>query len=79
MQGWDSQRMIGKVEESYEKYRDRQTHLYDDPIWSAYYNGWLEGRGDMLMQMEQEIGNNMGKTPKKSQKGSVGGKNHERK
>lgn len=56
MKGWDSKRMIGNVEESFENYMDRQTRPYlgEDPIWKAYYNGWLEGRGDMLMQMERE-------------------------
>lgn len=53
MKGWDSKRMIGRVKESFENYLDRQTHLWDDPLWNAFYNGWLEGRGDMLMQMER--------------------------
>jgi hypothetical protein len=54
MKGWDSKRMIGNVKESFKNYLDRQTRLLDDPVWNAFYNGWLEGRGDMLMQMEQE-------------------------
>ena len=54
MKGWDSTRMIGKVKESYKNYLDRQTRLHDDPLWNAFYNGWLEGRGDMLMQIERE-------------------------
>lgn len=53
MKGWDSTRMIGKVKESYKNYLDRQTRLHDDPLWNAFYNGWLEGRGDMLMQIER--------------------------
>lgn len=46
--------MIGKVKESYKNYLDRPTRLHDDPLWNAFYNGWLEGRGDMLMQIERE-------------------------
>lgn len=54
MEGWDSKRMIGNVKESFDHYMDRQTRLYDNTIWRAYYNGWLEGRGDMLIQMEKD-------------------------
>ena len=53
MEGWDSQRMIGDVERSFQRFLDRQTSLFRDPLWQAFYNGWLEGRGEMLMQMEQ--------------------------
>ena len=68
MQGWDSQRMIGSVHESFRHFSFRRKIPGQDPEWIAFYSGWLEGRGDMLIQIEQEIGNNMGKTPKKSQK-----------
>lgn len=54
MKGWDSERMIGDVEKSFKRFMDRQNSLLRDPLWQAYYNGWLEGRGDMLMQMERE-------------------------
>ena len=54
MDGWDSKRMIGKVHESFRNYMNRMYHLEENPLWNAYYNGWLEGRGDMLLQMEQD-------------------------
>lgn len=52
MEGWDSQRMIGDVEKSFRYFQARRKIQGQDPEWIAYYNGWLEGRGDMLMQME---------------------------
>ena len=54
--------MIGDVEKSFERFLDRQTTLLRDPLWQAYYNGWLEGRGDMLMQMEREKRTTVDKT-----------------
>ena len=54
MEGWDSERMIGKVHESFRRFSRRRKLPGQDPEWIAYYIGWLEGRGDMLMQMEQD-------------------------
>jgi hypothetical protein len=54
MKGWDSQRMIGNVKKEFEWFKERPIHPSQDPLWIAFYNGWLEGRGDMLMQMERE-------------------------
>lgn len=49
--GWDSKRMIGKVRVSFVNFKQRKKMYGQDPEWIAYYNGWLEGRGDMLIQM----------------------------
>ena len=57
MEGWDSERMIGKVHESFRSFSRRRKLPGQDPEWIAYYIGWLEGRGDMLMQMEQDRNN----------------------
>lgn len=54
MEGWDSQRMIGDVKTAFQHFKERPIHPLQDPLWIAFYNGWLEGRGDMLMQMERE-------------------------
>ena len=55
MEGWDSQRMIGDVKKSFQHFQTRRKIQGQDPEWIAYYNGWLEGRGDMLMQMEHGL------------------------
>jgi len=52
--GWDSKRLIGNVRESFMNFSRRRKLSGQDPEWIAYYNGWIEGRGDMLMQMEMD-------------------------
>jgi len=53
-EGWDSKRLIGNVRESFRNFSRRRKLSGQDLEWIAYYNGWIEGRGDMLMQMEME-------------------------
>jgi len=62
MDGWDSKRIIGNVKEMFQHFEDRErergvevgSRKHGDIVWRAFYNGWLEGRGDMLMQMEKD-------------------------
>jgi len=62
MKGWDSKRMIGEVKKEFEVFKQRPIHPLQDPLWIAFYNGWLEGRSDMLMQMEREMNTSLDRT-----------------
>jgi len=53
MKGWDSTRVIGDVKEMYRHYTNRPLWYDVDIRWHAYYNGWLEGRLEMLREMEE--------------------------
>ena len=53
MKGWDSTRVIGNVDEMFEHYKSRARYS-GDPDWSPFYNGWLDGRLEMLREMEDE-------------------------
>lgn len=48
----DSKTIIGRVKERYnEIFRpDRRWN-----VWRGFYNGWLEGRMDMLIQIKKDI------------------------
>jgi hypothetical protein len=43
---WDSERMIGRVKERFKELEEKE---WD---WRSFYNGWLEGRSDMLQQIK---------------------------
>jgi hypothetical protein len=68
MRGWDSTRMIGDVDRYYKNFKENHRD-YNGRIsreWLAFYNGWLEGRLDMLGQMEvdqESFGSIKGKEP----------------
>jgi len=54
---WNSRRIIGNVRKAYDDYRKRKWYSRNkdnsqDPEWEAFYNGWLEGRIDMLGQIK---------------------------
>lgn len=57
MRGWDSRRVIGEVRR---RYADWDTRSMRNPtgrnLYTAFYNGWLEGRMDLLRQMEEDNG-----------------------
>lgn len=42
---WDSERMIGRVKD---RFKELEAKQWD---WRSFYNGWLEGRADMLQQI----------------------------
>jgi hypothetical protein len=44
---WDSERIIGRVKERFKELEEKK---WD---WRSFYNGWLEGRADMLMQIKK--------------------------
>lgn len=48
---WNSTNIIGRVKERYEEiFRpDRRWN-----VWRGFYNGWLEGRTDMLQEINKE-------------------------
>lgn len=55
MTGWDSTSVIGNVEQSFDAYTERENErgpFPGNPLWRAYYNGWIEGRMDMLAELE---------------------------
>lgn len=57
MKGWDSKKVIGTVHLSFIHFKERESErgkFHGDPLWHAYYNGWLEGRLEMLRQIEDE-------------------------
>lgn len=43
---WDSERVIGCVKERFKELEEKK---WD---WRSFYNGWLEGRSDMLAQIK---------------------------
>lgn len=43
---WDSNRLIGRVKDRFIELEEKQ---WD---WPSFYNGWLEGRADMLQQIK---------------------------
>ncbi len=49
-QEWDSERIIGRVKDRFKELEAKQWN------WRSFYNGWLEGRSDMLQQIKG-IGN----------------------
>lgn len=53
---WDSKRIIGNVHQAYEHFKARNARKFEDfperdREWVAFYNGWLEGRIDMLNEI----------------------------
>lgn len=53
MKGWDSRRVIGEVRRRYSEWDTRSMrNPTGRNLYAAFYNGWLEGRLDMLRQME---------------------------
>ena len=51
MKGWNSTRVIGNVRNHFEEWGNREHQVVS--LWTAYYNGWLEGRLEMLREMEE--------------------------
>ena len=43
---WNSERMIGRVKD---RFKELEAKKFE---WRSYYNGWLEGRSDMLQQVK---------------------------
>ena len=43
---WDSERLIGRVKD---RFKELEAKQWD---WRSFYNGWLEGRSDMLQQIK---------------------------
>lgn len=48
---WNSKNIIGNVRDRY-KIVYRPSRRWD--IWRSFYNGWLEGRAEMLQQIREE-------------------------
>lgn len=44
VQQWDSERMVGRVKDRFKELEEKNHE------WRSFYNGWLEGRYDMLAQ-----------------------------
>lgn len=51
---WNSTNLIGRVKERYnEIFRpDRRWN-----VWRGFYNGWIEGRTDMIIQNKKDVDN----------------------
>ena len=59
MKGWDGRRVIGEVKRRYSEWDTRSMrNPTGRNLYAAFYNGWLEGRLDMLGQIEEEIAEN---------------------
>ena len=59
MKGWDSRRVVGEVRRRYSEWDTRSMrNPTGRNLYAAFYNGWLEGRLDMLGQIEEEIAEN---------------------
>lgn len=43
---WGSKELVGRSQERFKELEDKQ---WD---WRSFYNGWLEGRGDMLSKIK---------------------------
>ena len=43
---WDSERMIGRVKDRFKELEKKEFE------WRSFYNGWIEGRSDMLQQIK---------------------------
>lgn len=55
MTEWDSKRMIDGALDSFECWLEKTSNSPGlQTLWVAYYTGWLEGRYDMLRQIEEE-------------------------
>ena len=67
MKGWDSRRVVGEVRRRYSEWDTRSMrNPTGRNLYAAFYNGWLEGRLDMLRQMEvdqESFGSIKGKEP----------------
>ena len=47
-ESWDSKRIIGSVEERFDQLKRKN---FD---WSSFYNGWVEGRFAMLVELSRD-------------------------
>jgi hypothetical protein len=43
---WDSEKVIGRVQE---RFRELENYKWE---WRSFYNGWLEGRSDMIQKIK---------------------------
>ena len=56
MKGWDSRRVIGDIKSRYSEWDTRSTrNPTGRNLYAAFYNGWLEGRLDMLQEIEKDL------------------------
>lgn len=54
---WDSKHIIGDVRERYEQVKQQGiTHSLkgEEWDWQSFYNGWIEGRLSMLLELTKE-------------------------
>jgi len=54
MIGWDSSKVIGNVDKSYERFLKTRVLVgwpSHDKVWQAFYSGWVMGRLDMIDEM----------------------------
>jgi hypothetical protein len=54
---WDSKHIIGNVKERYNQVKFQGlTHTLkgDEYDWQSFYNGWIEGRLSMLLELTKE-------------------------
>jgi hypothetical protein len=54
---WDSTRIIGKARERYEQIKHQGiSHSLkgEEWDWQSFYNGWIEGRISMLVELTKE-------------------------
>jgi len=54
---WDSKHIIGDVKERYEQIKHHGlTHTLrsEEYDWQSFYNGWIEGRLAMLLELTKE-------------------------
>ena len=59
MKGWDSRRVIGDIKSRYSEWDTRSTrNPTGRNLYAAFYNGWLEGRLDMLQEIEKDLARN---------------------
>lgn len=51
--GWDSMKLIGCVKERF------QELIHKDWDWRSFYNGWLEGRSEMIQEFRKNYDEGM--------------------
>ncbi len=72
MKGWDSRRVIGDIKSRYSEWDTRSTrNPTGRNLYAAFYNGWLEGRLDMLQEIEKDLARNIAENQNKCQESCI--------